>query len=61
MSLDSFLESSIYHLKLNEDASGGFDLKNQAKLAVGAGRESVSGILPLYLFKEHWDVARRKI
>lgn len=61
MSLDSFLESSIYHLKLNQDASGGFDLKNQAKLAIGAGRESISGILPLYLFKEHWDVARRKI
>ena len=25
MSLDSFLESSIYKLKLNQDASGGFD------------------------------------
>ena len=25
MSLDSFLESSIYNLKLNQDAHGGFD------------------------------------
>ena len=27
MSLDSFLESSIYNLKMNQDAAGGFDLK----------------------------------
>ena len=25
LSLDSFLESSIYNLKINQDASGGFD------------------------------------
>lgn len=28
MSLDSFLESSIFNLKNNVDASGGFDYKN---------------------------------
>ena len=61
MGLDSFLESSIYNLKINEDAAGGFDLNEQGKLAVGAGRESISGLLPLYLFKEHWELARRKI
>ena len=27
ISLDSFLESSIYNLKMNQDAAGGFDLK----------------------------------
>ena len=61
MSLDSFLESSIYNLKINQDASGGFDYNNQGQLAVGAGRESISGVLPLFLFKEHWEIAKRKI
>lgn len=54
MSLDSFLESSIFNLKKNEDASGGFDYKNQGSLALGVGRESVSGVMPLFLFNEHW-------
>ena len=30
-------------------------------MAVGAGRESISGALPLFLFKEHWELAKRKI
>ena len=61
ISLDSFLESSIYNLRLNSDASGGFDYAKQGELAVGAGRESISGALPLFLFKEHWELAKRKI
>ena len=61
ISLDSFLESAIYQLKINQDASGGFDYEKQGELAVGAGRESISGVLPLFLFKEHWEIARRKI
>ena len=28
---------------------------------MGLGRENVSGILPLFLFKEHWNIAKRKI
>lgn len=54
MSLDSFLESSIYNLKLNQNAHGGFDYKNEGSLAVGAGLQQISGVLPLYLFDEHW-------
>lgn len=61
MSVDSFMDSSIYNLKKNQDAAGGFDYKNEAKLAIGMSRESISGILPLFLFKEHWEIARRKI
>ena len=61
MSLDSFLESSIFNLKMNQDASGGFDLKEEGKLAVGAGRENISGVIPLYLFREHWELAKRKV
>ena len=61
MSMDAFLESSIFNLKMNEQAAGGFDLKDEGKLAVGAGRENISGLMPLYLFREHWELARRKI
>jgi hypothetical protein len=60
MSLDSFLDSSIFELKKNQDASGGFDYQNEAKLALGLGRENVSGIFPLFLFKEHWEIATLK-
>lgn len=61
MSLDSFLDSSIFNLKKNQDASGGFDYNNQGKLALGLGREEISGVFPLFLFKEHWEIAKRKI
>ena len=61
LSLDSFLESSIFNLKCNQDSSGGFEYDKQGELAIGAGRESISGALPLFLFKEHWKVAQRKI
>ena len=61
LSLDSFLESSIFNLKYNEAASGGFDHDKQGELAIGAGRESISGVLPLFLFREHWMIAQRKI
>ena len=57
---DSFLDSSIFYLKKDEDAHGGFDANNQGQLVVGVGRESITGVLPLYLFEEHWEVARRK-
>ena len=62
MSLDAFMESSIYNMRLSEgQAAGGFDLKDEAKLAVGAGRENISGLMPLYLFAEHWELAKRKV
>jgi hypothetical protein len=61
MSLDSFMDSSIYNLKKNQDAAGNFDYANQGHLAVGAGNESVSGVMPLFLFQEHWDIAKRKL
>jgi hypothetical protein len=61
MSLDSFLDASIFKLKQNENAHGGFDLNMQGELALGLGRESVTGVLPLFLFKEHWEVAKCKL
>ena len=50
MSLDSFLDSSIFKLKQNQSAAGDFDYNMQGELALGLGRESVSGVLPLFLF-----------
>jgi len=61
MSIDSFMDSSIFNLKKNQDASGGFDYSKEGELAIGLGRESISGVLPLFLFKEHWEFAMRKI
>lgn len=28
---------------------------------MGAGRENISGLMPLYLFREHWELAKRKV
>ena len=30
------------------------------QMALGLGRENITGVIPLYLFKEHWNVARMK-
>ena len=60
MSADSFLDSAAFALKKNPDAAGGFSVKNPGNLALGGGRESISGIFPLYLFKEHWEISRKK-
>lgn len=64
MSSDAFIDSSIFSLKKDDEAHGGFsghDTNNKdAALAMGVGRENITGVLPLYLFKEHWAVARRR-
>jgi hypothetical protein len=61
MSLDSFMDSSIFNLRKNENASGEFDFANQGQLAIGAGNESITGLMPLFLFPEHWEIAKRKL
>ena len=60
---ESFLQSAQYYMEQKEDAHGGFksEKKQEGKLALGVGRENITGILPLYLFKEHWSIAKRKI
>lgn len=57
---ESFLDSAAYHIKKDSQASGGFDKNNQGNLGQGVGRENVTGVLPLFLFKEHWDIARKR-
>lgn len=61
MTSDSFLDSALFSLKKDQDAHGGYKVSNEGKLAMGLGRENITGVLPLYLTKEHWEVAKRKV
>lgn len=61
MSLNMFMESSMFNLQKNQDAGGGFDLKKQGELALAAGREPITGVFPIFLFKEHWKIANLKL
>lgn len=62
MTADSFLDSAVFSLRKDASAHGGFmkGTEKSGQLAMGLGREAITGVLPLYLFKEHWDIARRK-
>lgn len=59
MSSEAFLDSATFNLK-QDPAAQGFGQRNQAGLAMGVARETVTGVLPLYLFPEHWSIARRR-
>ena len=55
----SFLTSAEYALKCNPQAHGGFDKKSQGEIIKGVARESITGVLPLYICEENWNVARQ--
>ena len=57
LTADSFLDSAIFNLKKN---NGQIKINTTAEMALGVGRENITGVFPLYLFKEHWNVARMK-
>ena len=66
-SAEAFQDQAIFALKADPNAHGGFNngkqpvqLPEGGGLAMGLGREAVNAVLPLYLFKEHWDIARRR-
>jgi len=40
---------------------GGFNEYSKGNLAFSTAREDITGVLPLFLFKEHWEVAKRKV
>ena len=73
LSVDSFLESAKFKLMNSQgqaqNVHGGFSGKGHedntnnkgAQLAMGVGRENLTGLLPLYLFKDHWAIARRRM
>lgn len=68
MTAESFLQSAQFKIQSaggdGSNAHGGFG-KNQdgekPQLAQGLGNEDITGILPLFLFNEHWMIAKRKI
>jgi len=61
MTADSFVQSAVFNIsKQGDQAHSGFDAEGQGALALGLGREQVSGVLPLALFKEHWELAQKK-
>lgn len=67
LTADSFLESAQFKIDAagpaavgQSQAHGGFK-EGKGELAMGLGRESVTGIMPLYLFPEHWNIAKRRI
>lgn len=65
MQSESFLDSATFKIGKNENAHGGFmnqagTDEEEADLAMGLGREKITGVIPVYLFKEHWEVARRR-
>lgn len=55
-------------MKDDPNAHGGFKGKNNqggnddegGQLAKGVGNEAINAVLPLFLFREHWDIARRR-
>lgn len=61
MSCSAYLDSAAYNLERQTDAHGSFDTRVQGSLATGVGRENVTGILPLFLFNEHWEIAKRTL
>lgn len=61
MACSAYLDSAAYNLERQSNAHGSFDKSVQGNLASGIGRENVTGILPLYLFDEHWEIAKRTL
>ena len=61
LSADAFIEAAQFALSKDTEAHGGFDKSNDAELIVGVGRESITGVMPLFIFKEHFEIARKKI
>jgi hypothetical protein len=45
----------------NNDFDDISDNEQEPQVMFGLGREAITGLLPLYLFKEHWMVAKRKL
>ncbi|CAI2379367.1 unnamed protein product [Moneuplotes crassus] len=61
MCCSAYLDSATYNLERSETAAGTFDTETQGDLATGVGREKVTGLLPLYLFDDHWEISKRTI
>ena len=64
MTSEAFMDSTIFNLGNDSNAHGGFlgqtQKQDSGALAMGIGRENITAVLPLYLFPEHWEIARRR-
>lgn len=61
ISAESFLDSVQYSLKKDPNAHGGFDKNANGLIVHGVSRESITGIMPLYICDENWRVAKYKM
>lgn len=58
MTACSFIEAASFVVGNNPEATGGFDKNADRTMIVGANRENITGCIPLFLFKEHFKLAR---
>jgi len=56
---DNFLK--IASLKAKRHASGGFDKMKTALQGAIPDNEKITGIMPLYLFEQHWKIVQKKL
>ncbi|KAG0308003.1 hypothetical protein BGZ98_009223 [Dissophora globulifera] len=65
----TFLTSSMFTMALDhslaqsypEEVHGGFDRNSDASIAPGLAQENITAVLPLYINKEHWQVAKLRM
>ena len=65
LTADSFLEAAQFQINAaagdEAKAHNAFEKDGEGKITQGIGRENITGVMPLYLFKEHWNIAKRKV
>lgn len=59
MTVQSFMFSAEYALRANSEAHGGFEKGAKGEIIKGVARESITGVLPLYICPENWKVAKQ--
>ncbi|KAG0366650.1 hypothetical protein BC939DRAFT_480755 [Gamsiella multidivaricata] len=65
----TYLTSSMFTLALGhslaqndpEDVHGGFDRNSDASIAPGLAHENITAVMPLFINKEHWQVAKLRM
>ena len=66
LTADSYLDAAKFKLSSAEGNLGSvqnFDNKAQEGQCIlqGIGQENITGVMPLYLFDKHWNIAKRKV
>ena len=55
----SFFYSTEFALKKNKLAHGGYEKNAEGLIIKGAAQEDITGVMPLYLCEENWEVAKQ--